>query len=434
MKMRSGRFVVIIFGLVLSLLLVHRFYYELIVWKPAQHSVVIGLQCDGFFESSVDERKVFYSLPLFQVNETLSPWYVQYEGSMHRLFRKKSCYFQGTPYRLTHPGNWFSHLGYVDVRESLDHCHRQMSPFTAESSARFVRWISVPRKCQWNSLIVDEYPVGLGANLHVKAFQYMEAMSQGRSVLHSKNTGWPFANCTLGNLECYFEPFTECLPQSDPDPCSQGWTTACLKSYSFHWKRVIDLPSGAPVPFGSYNFWRSNIMAHMLRPKTDFVNTTLMPSILRVFGHEIPHPLLSVYVRHGDKHLESRLHPTEAYIDAILCIRRRLGIRHVYIGSDNASALVQMKSQLTKVGITIYLNDAVDRSIANGVLGAATDGARQAYIGQAALQDLFLSIQGDVFLGTLNSNWCRIIDELRLAFRKTFFPYIDLDRSYFMMT
>ena len=41
-----------------------------------------------------------------------------------------------------------------------------------------------------------------------------------------------------------------------------------------------------------------------------------------------------------------------------------------------------------------------------------------------SLADLFISIQADIMIGTLSSNWCRLGDELRKASGHAQMPYL----------
>ena len=44
---------------------------------------------------------------------------------------------------------------------------------------------------------------------------------------------------------------------------------------------------------------------------------------------------------------------------------------------------------------------------------------------KVSLGGLFISIQGDLFVGTRSSNWCRLIDEIRKVRGKARIPYFS---------
>ena len=65
------------------------------------------------------------------------------------------------------------------------------------------------------------------------------------------------------------------------------------------------------------------------------------------------------------------------------------------------------------------------RPIAPGA--QALSGASPRPRGRFRAQNLLLALEADFFFGTLSSNWCRLVDEMRQVWAgKAFAPYIDL--------
>jgi hypothetical protein len=47
------------------------------------------------------------------------------------------------------------------------------------------------------------------------------------------------------------------------------------------------------------------------------------------------------------------------------------------------------------------------------------------------LSDLFIEVNADLHVGTLTSNWCRLVDEVRLVLGKTI-PYYTPENKFLM--
>ena len=188
----------------------------------------------------------------------------------------------------------------------------------------------------------------------------------------------------------------------------------------------------------------------------------------------LPHPLASVFIRGGDKGRESALLPARAYFDELEPLAERLGIRDVYVSSDDGDAIEAVRRAYGG------FRENVGGSGGNGT-AAAADGAgggggsgggggdgnakkqdeqsrRRQYRVHAidwprprggvtfaqvlawrdrpemeatvrlALADVFVTAQADVQAGTLSSNWCRVGDMLRRANGRGRLPYVTPER------
>ena len=231
------------------------------------------------------------------------------------------------------------------------------------------------------------------------------------------------------------------------------------------------------------SWWLAQLMKYMLRPRPRVLRDFVAPMQARAFGLKgignattspsssfpfspLPHPLAAVFIRGGDKGKESALLPAQAYFDELEPLAERLGIRDVYVSSDDGDAIEAVRRAYGGLG------DSVDGggSGAVGGVGGGSGGNDPANSGnrrnprprqyrvhaidwprprggvtyaqvlawrdrpemddmvRLALADVFVTAQSDVQVGTLSSNWCRVGDMLRRANGKGRLPYVTPER------
>jgi len=191
-----------------------------------------------------------------------------------------------------------------------------------------------------------------------------------------------------------------------------------------------------------------------------------------------------VFIRGGDKGQESALLPARAYFDELEPLAERLGIRDVYVSSDDSEAIEAVRAAYggfeeilgggggeegvrsgrgkSERGIdddedkkTKKKNDnninnnktqqtlpspprqyrvhAIDWPRPRGGVTFAQvlawrDRPEMEDMVRLALADVFVTAQADAQAGTLSSNWCRVADMLRRANGRGRLPYVTPER------
>ena len=107
------------------------------------------------------------------------------------------------------------------------------------------------------------------------------------------------------------------------------------------------------------------------------------------------------------------------YFDLFDADARRTNITNVYINSEDENVFKEF-CQINKQKQNYYnlLNINVERNVFFRKLARMT----KRYHGRVILEflsDLFIEVNADLHVGTLTSNWCRMVDEIRLVLGKT---------------
>jgi hypothetical protein len=146
------------------------------------------------------------------------------------------------------------------------------------------------------------------------------------------------------------------------------------------------------------------------------------------------HPYIAVYVRRSDKVQQnemSQAYTLKQYFDLFDGDARRANIRTVYINSEDEEVFnefVQINKE--KQGYYKLLSIKAARNV---VYASLTNMSRQqrGKIVLEFLSDLFIEANADLHVGTLTSNWCRLVDEIRLVLGKII-PYYTPEMGFFM--
>ena len=318
-------------------------------------------------------------------------------------------------------------------------------------------------------VVAKEWKAGLGSSLHVHAYLLSLALSDDRILVIDPNLGWDFASqglCAcdkidepksclphsiLSNKDCFFMPTSRCMP---PDswkdaPSFQGNQTArvlqlkdieILKETSEESFCRLSVQAEKKLPLHKYSkkhsvWWTAQLVKYIIRPRPWVLRDIVAPRQLSAFPStrgRPPHPFAAMFIRSGDKHKEAEPQPVHAYFDALEPVAKKLGIRHVYVSSDDSEAIKFVSRKYSSRYSIHYVHEnrpSGGLSMENVVEWANTKKMDQ--VVQHALADLYITAQADVHVGTLSSNWCRIHDELRRTNGRGRLPYVTPEKKLY---
>jgi hypothetical protein len=171
--------------------------------------------------------------------------------------------------------------------------------------------------------------------------------------------------------------------------------------------------------------FKPEILAHVQKTVAQYFDP---PSV------DLHHPYIAVYVRRSDKvsHKEmSEAYTLKQYFDLFDADARKANIRTVYINSEDEQVFHEfVELNKEKQGYYKLINTNASRNV---VFGTLTGMSRQQR-GKIVLEfliDLFIEANADLHVGTLTSNWCRLVDEIRLALGKTI-PFYTPENKFLM--
>lgn len=143
-------------------------------------------------------------------------------------------------------------------------------------------------------------------------------------------------------------------------------------------------------------------------------------------------PYVAIYIRRSDKitgREMAQAYPLQQYFDLFNSDARRAGINTVFINSEDEQAFKEFDPVNKKAGEYYkLLSINVTRNIVfMSLMGMAAEERRKIIL--EFLTGLFVEVNADLHAGTLTSNWCRLVDEMRLAIGKTV-PYYTPENRY----
>ena len=149
---------------------------------------------------------------------------------------------------------------------------------------------------------------------------------------------------------------------------------------------------------------------------------------------DLHRPYIAVYVRRSDKVRSkemSQAYSLQQYFDLFDADARRLKISKVYINSEDEKIFDEFKIlNKKKRGYYKLLNVNASRNVVYASLKHMSREQRGKIVLEF-LTDLFIEANADLHVGTLTSNWCRLVDEIRLVLGKTI-PYYTPEKEFRM--
>ncbi len=221
----------------------------------------------------------------------------------------------------------------------------------------------------------------------------------------------------MGTPDCFFLPISNCSIPSKID----GNKVIHIAANIDHWYKVKHPPI---FQNRSYNWYRSQLLFYLVRykPETlDHVQRTVAqyfnpPSV------DLHHPYVAVFVRRSDKVQNremSQAYSLQQYFDLFDEDARRTKIQTVYLNSEDEKVFSEFEEvNKNKQGYYKLLSIKARRNVFFAVLLEMSPHDR-AKVVLEFLTDLFIEANADLHAGTLTSNWCRLVDEVRFALGKS---------------
>lgn len=193
-----------------------------------------------------------------------------------------------------------------------------------------------------------------------------------------------------------------------------------------------------PLPFinRTFHWYRAQLVFYLMR----FRSETLIHAQCVVAQHfepssvDLHHPYIAIYVRRSDKVKNkemSQAYTLKQYFDLFDAHARRANIRTVYINSEDQQVFDEFAQiNREKRGYYKLLSIKAARNVIYAKLIRMTRAQRRNVVLEF-LSDLFIEANADLHVGTLTSNWCRLVDEIRLVLGKTI-PYYTPENQYLM--
>eukprot|EP00026_Physarum_polycephalum_P008788 Phypoly_transcript_08889.p1 GENE.Phypoly_transcript_08889~~Phypoly_transcript_08889.p1 ORF type:complete len:462 (+),score=51.80 Phypoly_transcript_08889:149-1387(+) len=303
-----------------------------------------------------------------------------------------------------------------------------------------------PASCDRLLVINGEATWGLGSCMHLKSQIMGIGVAENRGTIIGKPE-WVWAQTEICkedkySAECWFEPYSSCTNDSIQNSTwnlATNWTEINSSNVSIERIDFWALIKNASIPRVTYVppifshkdsfWWHAQSIKYLARPNARTISV-VKEEQKKIFGGDgsLPHPIISLYIRHGDKWKEAKPKSVKAYMDRIMLIADKHNIKHLYVGTDDQLALDELVQNYSS-RFQIYFIDTP--RLADNQTTPMQMMRTNSEIMRVSLVDLYIQIQGDVFVGTRSSNWCRLIDELRKVNGKARIPYFSPEYVFY---
>ena len=290
---------------------------------------------------------------------------------------------------------------------------------------------------------------GIGSTLHVATWALATALELNRILLFAPtpNGPWTQGKFCLGftNLhECYFETTSTCKYADVVNAMSLSAVPELNQSTQQKHHKLIKcdvdfqmtdvtlvppalkaLHAHSPVPDERVYFWfRAQAVAFLVRPNTRTLEEVYQRKRKQSWSG-IPAGAVSVHIRHGDKYKEMQLVPDADYLSRAeeLLLQYPDLKKIMFLSTEDPSSVAYFKS------LQDWTVLSVDVLRPNDTVYSPTDFAAKIGADEEMLNSLLnldLALDCSAWVGTIKSNWNRLIEELRSTVRcKAHLPYID---------
>eukprot|EP01001_Neometanema_parovale_P009387 NODE_562_length_2319_cov_114.519581_g534_i0.p1 GENE.NODE_562_length_2319_cov_114.519581_g534_i0~~NODE_562_length_2319_cov_114.519581_g534_i0.p1 ORF type:complete len:700 (-),score=69.86 NODE_562_length_2319_cov_114.519581_g534_i0:135-2234(-) len=276
--------------------------------------------------------------------------------------------------------------------------------------------------------LVLEYRIpsyGIGAAIHLAASAAWEAIAADRLLLFERP--WHYGmdeSCAVKGPECYFLPITNC-------------TRSMYNAKDVMYVKRPDELIRSVASQRRHGQWTNKprawlmaqLVAYLMRP-----NKITSQYLVRERKALLPEgitrlrPMVSVHVRHGDKFLENAPVPFPTFVKAAEEVRMRVlpDARDMWLSTEDPD-VVASANALTRWDVH-YTNFPRVVGGVGPVQLAMRFGRRRMTL--HSLLNLWMAAEGDAFVGSLSSNWCRLIHELRGVWGKARTYTVDVECAH----
>ncbi|CAF3319845.1 unnamed protein product [Rotaria socialis] len=288
--------------------------------------------------------------------------------------------------------------------------------------------------------IIDEFSVE--ATIHAQKWIYEHQNPENIKFNHrllyhrfkllvdfvkSSSQSYLYGNCKFGTPDCLFLPISNCsIPYKE-----DGNRTIDIRANIDHWIKPIHPPI---FQNRSFNWFRSQLLFYLMRYNPTTL-TRVQHKIAEYFhppSVNVHRPYVAVFVRRSDKVSTQEMAQAfslEQYFNLFDADAHRANITNVYINSEDENVFNEFNQlNKNKNGYYKLMSINTTRNVNFASLVASSVGQRARIILEF-LTDLYIEANADLHVGTLTSNWCRLVDEMKLALGKRI-PYYTPENRF----
>lgn len=345
-------------------------------------------------------------------------------------------------YLYTRAGN--SHLPSGVLKDE------HLSPLTKWTQGEIFKHQN-PENCHNSRFLVTEgWSGGLGSEMHVMGSHLAYAMQNNYVLLWGNDSCHRFVdkdNCTRG-CACIYRELSRCSTDPSFQLNLKQWEA--VNHWDFRWIIPDVFQNAMRLKYPSITademryWWRGQSVGFLMRfndVTVSEVSSMRMEKGLNYMtgGGSAPFPLppgvVNAHIRHGDKHMEMALVPSENYVKAFTSMIQNMPnsfSRVLFVSTDDEKAIETCK-QLTENMKMTFIYTRLSRMEGGHDVSTwdNTQAGRQRRLVIGHLLQLLMALEADAWIGTRGSNINRLIDELRCVWvDKCKNTYVEVGGTY----
>eukprot|EP00744_Colponema_vietnamica_P005428 GILI01007954.1.p1 GENE.GILI01007954.1~~GILI01007954.1.p1 ORF type:complete len:423 (-),score=12.16 GILI01007954.1:116-1330(-) len=292
--------------------------------------------------------------------------------------------------------------------------------------------------------VMNDFRSGFGSIIHVSGAALALALNQGRIFLFGAKTGTVYTDpkvCKKDNIECHVRPPSSCTLAdltSDNHIEHSGLDDTLRLAFPDMFKDALLAANPSMTSMEMLYWWRAQSAAYLLRLNSEAIShirqLRLDPS-LHSFAGPFQFPLqpgtTSAHVRHGDKYLEMKLVPFQEYMVAADYLQHNFPMslkRSMFLSTEDEGVLTEGRSNT--FSWAVHYSTIPRKNVGpQEQMQSMSTGA--GLLTRYHILQLLMALECDAFIGTRESNWNRLIDELRCVWvPKCRMPFVEVgDKS-----
>ena len=271
--------------------------------------------------------------------------------------------------------------------------------------------------------VVSLRDCGFGGVVHGLSFALARAMHKNRTLLVRPPTKWHFApkDRTHVGLDYYFEPLSNCSLPRPGDPVQPGqYQGIRISEGSSKYGLIPHQFRGRPLAF-----WRAQSSRYILRRPRAWYAQHLAALMRELLPDGVPRPSICMHVRRSDKKSEAKDTPFAKYMKVADEFRQKdPALQHIFLSTEDHS-VVNDTQQYPHWRFHICKEDRHNWS--HDQVAAIKGGG---YLADISFANMYYHMECDVLIITRKSNWCRLLEEMRLTGNRSASPTYNLSPVY----
>jgi hypothetical protein len=176
-------------------------------------------------------------------------------------------------------------------------------------------------------------------------------------------------------------------------------------------------------------WWRAIGAAYIVRPNERTYGELALRRRTKLVGDALRDGCVGLYIRHGDKHTETKVFSDQQYESAVNSLRSidQSLSRQLFLSTEDSATIAYYRNA-SHHWSTTYVDMPMKTASKSNLAYMAENGYHEEMLN--GLLNLQLILECDGFVGSILSNWARLIEELRsTVWCKADAVYFDVDNQ-----